>query len=65
MALFKLYKDLHHLHNPKIHFHCEIFDKIILPICDYTAVRYGDFTKPLLWKDSSVNCDHPSGSAHH
>ena len=34
-ALFKLYHFLHHLYNPKIHFQCELFDKIITPICDY------------------------------
>ena len=27
-AYFKLYKDLHHLHNSKIHFQCELFDYI-------------------------------------
>ena len=34
-ALFKLYKDLPHLHNPKIYFQCELFDKINIPICGY------------------------------
>ena len=43
-ALFKLYKELHHLHNPKIQFLFEIFDKIIIPICDY-GYEVGIFLK--------------------
>ena len=42
---FKSYKDLYHLHSPKIHFQCELFDKIIIQMCDY-----GCEVKPLLKK---------------
>ena len=49
-ALFKLYKDLHHLHNPKIHFQCELFDKIIicLPICDCRCEVWGFYKAPAI-----------------
>ena len=47
-ALFKLYKDLHHLHNPKIHFQCELFDKIIIPICDYGCEVWGFHKVPAI-----------------
>ena len=47
-ALFKLYKDLHHLHNPKMHFQCELFDKIIIPICDYGCEVWGFHKTPAI-----------------
>ena len=46
--LFKLYKDLYHLHNLKIHFQCELFDKIIIPIGDYGCEVWGFHKAPAI-----------------
>ena len=45
MICLKLYKYLHNLHNPKIHIQCELFDKIIIPICAYVGCEVGGFHK--------------------
>ena len=47
-ALFKFFKDLHHLQNPKIHFQCELFNKIIIPICDYGCKVWGFHKTPAI-----------------
>ena len=47
-ALSKLYKNLHHLHNPEIHFQCELFDKITKPICDYGCEVWGFHKVPAI-----------------
>ena len=45
---FKLYKKLNHLQDPKIHFQCELFDKIIIPICDYGCEVWGFHKAPAI-----------------
>ena len=39
---------MHHLHNPKMHFQCELFDKIIIPICEYGCEVWGFHKAPAI-----------------